>query len=345
MIDFSQLSLTVNIGLFVLASVVIAFAGWKLAAQADRLADATGLGEAIAGALFLGAATSLPGIMTSGITAWRGFPELAVSNAVGGIAAQTAFLAVADVFYRKVNLEHAAASASNILQGTLLLTLLSIPLIAISGPAITFLGVHPASVVILLGYVYGMRMISQAKDEPTWLPQRTSETRVDQPIEDPTGGRGLTRLWLAFALTAVTVGGAGWIVAQTGIAAAEKTGLSQTAIGGFFTAVATSLPELVTAIAAVRQGALTLAVAGIIGGNSFDVLFIAVADVAFREGSIYHHVTDRQTFLLGLTILLTGILTMGLVRREKHGIANIGFESFSVLVIYAGAVAFMFSAG
>ncbi len=188
-------------------------------------------------------------------------------------------------------------------------------------------------------------MISQAKDEPTWLPQRTSETRVDQPIEDPTGGRGLTRLWLAFALTAVTVGGAGWIVAQTGIAAAEKTGLSQTAIGGFFTAVATSLPELVTAIAAVRQGALTLAVAGIIGGNSFDVLFIAVADVAFREGSIYHHVTDRQTFLLGLTILLTGILTMGLVRREKHGIANIGFESFSVLVIYAGAVAFMFSAG
>ncbi len=75
MIDFSQLSLTVNIGLFVLASVVIAFAGWKLAAQADRLADATGLGEAIAGALFLGAATSLPGIMTSGITAWRGFPE------------------------------------------------------------------------------------------------------------------------------------------------------------------------------------------------------------------------------------------------------------------------------
>ncbi len=345
MLDFTELSLTLNVVFFALAALVIAIAGWKLAAQADRLADATGLGEAVAGALFLGASTSLPGIMTSAVTAWRGFPELAVSNAVGGIAAQTAFLAVADIFYRKVNLEHAAASASNILQGTLLLTLLSVPLIAVSGPDITLLGIHPASFVLLLGYVFGMRVVSQARDEPTWLPQRTHETLVDEPAADPTRGTSVARLWLAFGVTAATVGCAGWIVAQTGIAAAEKTGLSETAIGGFFTAVATSLPELVTAIAAVRQGALTLAVAGIIGGNSFDVLFIAVADVAFRDGSIYHHITDRQTFLMGLTILLTGILTMGLVRREKRGIANIGFESFSVLIIYSAAVVFMFTAG
>ncbi len=102
--------------------------------------------------------------------------------------------------------------------------------------------------------------------------------------------------------------------------------------------------KLVTAIAAVRQGALTLAVGGIIGGNSFDILFIAVADVAYREGSIYHSITDHQTFLMALTILLTGLLTMGLLRREKRGIANIGFESFSVLLIYAAAIIFMFTA-
>ncbi|SDY10085.1 hypothetical protein [Citreimonas salinaria] len=35
--------------------------------------------------------------------------RLAFSNSVGGIAAQTLFLAVADMFYRKNDLEHAAA--------------------------------------------------------------------------------------------------------------------------------------------------------------------------------------------------------------------------------------------
>ncbi len=34
---------------------------------------------------------------------------------------------------------------------------------------------------------------------------------------------------------------------------------------------------------------------------------------------------------------------MRLVRREKRGVANIGFESFVILVVYAGSVVFMFT--
>ncbi len=135
---------------------------------------------------------------------------------------------------------------------------------------------------------------------------------------------------------------AGYVVAQTGIGLADRTGLSQTIIGGLFTALATSLPELVTAVAAVRQGALTLAVGDIIGGNCFDVLFVAAADVGYRQGSIYHAITDRQIFIFALTILLTAILLLGLLRREKHGIANIGFESFLVLLLYIGAFVLLF---
>jgi hypothetical protein len=41
---------------------------------------------------------------------------------------------------------------------------------------------------------------------------------------------------------------------------------------------------------------------------------------------------------------MIGVLLMGLVRREKRGIANIGFESFVILVVYAGSVVFMFTA-
>jgi cation:H+ antiporter len=91
----------------------------------------------------------------------------------------------------------------------------------------------------------------------------------------------------------------------------------------------------------VRQGAQTLAVSGIIGGNAFDTLFAAVADIAYLDGSIYHAITNQQIFFITLTILLTGILLLGLLRREERGIANIGFESFLVMVLYFGAAVFL----
>jgi cation:H+ antiporter len=44
---------------------------------------------------------------------------------------------------------------------------------------------------------------------------------------------------------------------------------------------------------------------------------------------------QRPIFLIALTMLLTGILTMGLLRRERAGFANIGLEGVLILVCYA----------
>lgn len=106
-------------------------------------------------------------------------------------------------------------------------------------------------------------------------------------------------------------------------------------MGGLLTAIVTSLPELVISVAAVRRGALILAVGGIIGGNAFDVLFLAFADFAYLPGSLYHAMGAVNRFTLATTILMTGILLMGLVRRERHGPARIGLESTAILVLYA----------
>jgi cation:H+ antiporter len=332
------------VGLFLAAAVVIAIFGARLASVSDRLADLTGLGEAIFGAVLLGGGTSLPGIVTSVVTAWEGYPELSIANAAGGIAAQTTFLAIADMTYRKVNLEHAAASVGNLLQAALLCTLLSIPIIAASGPNLSWFGIHPVSVLLVLGYLGGLRMISNAQKEPSWTAEPTPETRSDEPDEESgdLSGMQVARVWLRFVLLAAITAGAGFVVAQTGVDISERSGLSETVVGALFTAIATSLPELVTSIAAVRQGALTLAVGGVIGGNCFDTLFVAFADFAYRDGSIYHAMTERQVYVLGLSVLLAGILMAGLLRREKRGIGNIGFESFLVLLIYVVGVGLLF---
>jgi len=88
----------------------------------------------------------------------------------------------------------------------------------------------------------------------------------------------------------------------------------------------------------VRQGALTLAVGGIIGGNTFDVLFIAFSDIAYRDGSIYHAISSEPRFVISLTIVLTSVLLLGLLRRERRGVGNIGFEGVLVLAFYLGGM-------
>lgn len=343
--DPGDASLTLAAVLFLAAAAVIGVVGTRLTGVADALAERTGLGEALVGAVLLGASTSLSGIVTSVTAAAGGHAELAVSNAVGGIAAQTFFLAVADAFYPRANLEHAAASPTNLAQGALLITLLAIPLMAFAGPEISFWGVHPATPLLLGAYLIGLRMISKAQTQPMWQATRTSETQIEEEQEESEHGDfddvSTRLLWVRFALYAPLIGAAGWVVARAGVNIAEQTGLTVTLVGGVFTAVVTSLPELVTSVAAVRRGALSLAVGGIIGGNAFDTIFVAFSDVAYREGSIYHAISEHQVYLISLTVLLTGLLLLGLLRREKYGVANIGFESLLIMILYLASFAFL----
>lgn len=340
--DPTIFSLPLSIGAFILAAGMIGFFGQWLTSLADQLADRTGLGEALTGALFLGASTSLPEIATSVTAAAKGYSQLAVSNALGGIAVQTAFLSIADMTYRRANLEHAAASIANIMQGTLAVVLLAICILASVVPDPQWLGIHPATPLMLGVYLYGLHLVYKAQTDPMWKPQRTSETRDDIPEDNQSDNVPLVGLWVRFVFAAVMIGSGGWLIAESGIAISKHTRLSETIIGTVFTSVSTSLPELVITLAAVRQGALTLAVGGILGGNAFDTLLMAFSDVAYRAGTIYQGISQYQVFLMALTILMTGILLMGLVRREKHGIANIGFESFFILVLYIGMIAFLF---
>lgn len=334
--DFESVHIAIVVLAFIGAALVIALIGARVTRVADRLADATGLGEAMFGSVFLGASTSLPGIVTSVAAAYDGHAELAFSNAVGGIAAQTVFLAIADVFHRKANLEHAAASVPNMMQGALLIILLMGVLLFMSAPPVTVGFVHPGSLLLMAGYIMAVRMIGASRSTSMWHAVRTPETVVDRPEDTKPLSRATLRYqWLLFGALAAVLASAGYAVARLGVALSARTGVSETVVGGLFTAVATSLPELVTAVAAVRQGALTLAVGDIIGGNSFDVLFLAAADFAYRNGSIYHHVGRQQIFVVALAAIMTGVLLLGLLHREKRGIANIGFESFLILLLYA----------
>ncbi len=335
------MELTVAIIFFVASALLIALVGTYLTKTADQLADLTGLGEAMFGAVFLGGVTSLPGIVTSVVAAYNGHPELAVSNAIGGIAAQTLFLSIADITYRKTNLEHAAASFANLMQGVLLIGLLAFVVIGMAGPELSVFHIHPVSFAIIGVYILGSKMISKAKDRPMWNPRITGATVSDAP-DKKNIKLSLKKVMLKFILSALVVGIAGFTIAKTGIVIADQTGLSENLVGVLFTAIATSFPELIVAITAVKRGALTLSVGNIIGGNSFDVLFIAFADIAYFNGSILHAITQNQVFIMAMTMLMTSALILGLLYREKEGFGKIGWESLAIIIIYFAGNAILF---
>lgn len=337
--DWSALPLPGIVLLFAAAAGVVLLAGTRLTRLADRLADVSGMGEAITGALFLGALTSLSGSVTSIAAAARGAPELALANGFGGIAAQTVFLVAADLVWRRANLEHAAASLQNVITGVLLIVLLALVLIAITLPPVEIFNLHPVTPILFLVYLGGMRMQAVARSEPMWGPARTEETREDRP-QEPRGGAGANAvLIVAILALGALVGVAGYVIAQTGLEISARTGLSEGFVGAILTSIATSTPELVTTVAAVRRGALTLAVSGILGGNAFDVLFAGFSDVAYTSGSIFHAIEPGQVFLVILSIVMTATLLLGLLVRQRFGPANIGWESVALLGLYAGGVA------
>lgn len=338
--SLNDISLTVAFALFSFCAVVIGIIGTRLAGIVDDLADRTGLGEAIAGAVLLGMATSLSGIVVSVTAAWTDKPELAMSNALGGIAVQTLFLTIADMAHRRANLEHAAASLGNIIQAALLLCLLSLLMVGRFAPEWTIWHVHPITPLLFIAYLFGLRLVRSSQQHPMWSPARTRETREDQPDETP-GKLTLMRLWLIFLGLAFTIGFTGWLLERSATVIAEETGLSQAAVGVLMTSIATSLPELVTTVAAVRRGALTLAVAGIIGGNAFDTLFAAASDVAYRGGSIYHATPDHVMLWVSISVLMTGVLMLGLLQRQEQGPGRIGFESMAIIGLYLVGIAML----
>lgn len=333
--DLSSFGLPALSALFAFAAIIIVAAGSKLVHAADAIADQTGMGEAIAGAILLGAATSLPGVITSVHAGATGLASLAYSNAVGGIAAQTLFLIIADLTFKRVNLEHAAASLSNIVNGLLLIVMIALMMTAAAGPDISVFGIHPVSLLCFGVYLYGLHFARSARARPMWKATETNDTRQDKP-EDDNVRTPLSRTLPVFFGCLLAVGLAGYLVADIAAQAVNRLGFPQSATGALLTAVVTSTPELVTTIAAVQRRALQLAVGGIIGGNAFDTLFAAFADIAYRDGSIYHAIGEADFFLTAVVLAMTAILVLGMVRREREGI---GFEGWGVMGLYVAAVA------
>lgn len=150
--------------LFAVATVAVVVVAPRMARVSDELTSRTRLGAALFGAVFLGASTSLPGIVVTVSAAVGGRAELAAANALGGIVAQTMFLSLADVTYRKGAVQHEAVSQKSTAQLALVVALLALVVVALGSPTAT-VGPHVTTPLLVAGYLGGVFVIRRIPGE------------------------------------------------------------------------------------------------------------------------------------------------------------------------------------
>jgi cation:H+ antiporter len=174
-------------------------------AEADALEARTGAGEALIGMLLLGFITALPELAVTVTASAAGNAPLAVNNLLGGMSLNVALLAASDAAVRR-----------------------------------GALGVGAWTAAIGAGYLACLWLVKRTQGR---RPRVANEAAASgEPGEARHERRGVRRILGSIALGALFILAAGHLLARSGDAIAEQTGLGADFFGAAFLALATSLP-------------------------------------------------------------------------------------------------------
>ena len=335
------------LALFGAMSALIVAAGVLLAKAGDRIADKTGLGGLLIGMVLVAAATSLPEIAVAVSAVIEGSPDLAIGNLLGSNMANMALLAVVDLAYRggvwhRVGPGHARTAAVAI-------GLTSIAVLAILKPfelAIGWVGIE--SIIIFVGFIslIAWTRRSSIPVAPTGeLSAGGDAQATGAPPKAESMLRHLRPELLRFGLAALVIlmSAPVLVVAANGIAA--ESGLGESFVGASFLAFSTSLPELSTAVAAVRIGAFDLAVGSLLGSNAFNMAIILLVDLVYFDGPILAAVDPVQAFVGVSAILLMSIVLASIVHGARTRVSRLEPSSVMTIVVYLFLMYLIWTAG
>ncbi|HUV44839.1 MAG TPA: hypothetical protein VMW13_08425 [Dehalococcoidales bacterium] len=309
---------------FILSLVIILFAGTKLARYGDALAEKTRLGHIWIGLLLLAFITSVPELAT-GISAVAlvKIPDLAIGTIMGSCIFNVLIVALLDIIYRqapilsKVSPNH----IMSVVMGILLVALAAVSIFfgeRISGLVLGWIGIP--SILAIVVYLIGVR----------WTLRSAREGQVASPPVANTRYSHITmrEVWLKFTLAGLAVIGSGIWLAFIGEEIAATTGLGASFVGTLFLAISTSMPELALTIAAVRLGAIDMAVADVLGANMINIAKIFLIDIFYTDGSILSSVSKAHITSAVVAIVMSIVVLIALRFRQKR-------KTFRVISWYA----------
>ena len=148
----------------------------------------------------------------------------------------------------------------------------------------------------------------------------------------------LVWVWVKFILCVLIIFFSGRAIARYGDIIARKSGLGGVWIGVILLALVTSLPELFTGISAVTLvGAPDLTIGNLFGANSFNLLNLALLDIAYHNGSLLRAVspTHQLTGWLSMVLVLVAAVSIFISSRfSALGIGWIGWYTPIIILLY-----------
>jgi len=322
---------------FFLSAALIVFAAMLLAKYGDVIAVRTRLGGMFIGVLLLAGVTSLPEVLTTISSLYQGVPDLAAGNLLGSNLFNMFLLAVLDLLHRKERVLRKAA-LKHALTGSLTVFLIGLVVFFMLADIKLQIGwVGLDSVIIMLVYIVGIRLI-----------QTNQSHGISAALQQEDIPEGTPALWkglLGFSLAAIgLVIVTPWMV-QSSAEIAEITGLGMTFVGTTLVAIVTSLPELVTTIAAVKLGADDMAIGNLFGSNLFNMFALGLTDVFYLQGR-FLGVIDPAFLLVGmLGLLMTGLGLIGNLARLEKRIWFIELDALALMMLYFVGLWLLYSRG
>jgi cation:H+ antiporter len=317
-----QLPLLVLFLVIAVAIVVLVKGADILVEQAVSLSVRWGIPKMLIGATIVSIGTTLPEAAVSVFAAIQGVPGLALGNAVGSIIADTGLILGLAAIIGRVPIEQKMVSRQSWIQlgSAVLLVAASIPYLALNGVFSVggrlpqFVGI---AFLVLLG-VYLWRTIAWSKQSPAVAAQAAPKATATEEDRKPI----VTLLELLLGIAMVLIG------SRFLIPAVQETALRMripdAIIAATLVAFGTSLPELVTAITAVRKGHGELAIGNVLGADVLNVLFVSGAAAAVTQGGL---AVPPQFFYLFFPSMLFVVLVLrvGIRRSTQEFSRRFGF--------------------
>ncbi len=280
--------------------------------QAVSLSVRWGVPKILIGATIVSIGTTLPEASVSVLAAVQGVPGLALGNAVGSIIADTGLILGLAVLIGRVPVDQNIVNRQSWIKvgAVVLLVLVCIPFLNMD-KMFTVGGRMPQWIgfvfLALLG-LYIWRSITWSKSAPADAVDDSTVTIHSEikPI--------IAILELVLGITLVILSSS--ILVPAVEETAIRMHIPDAIIAATLVAFGTSLPELVTAITAVRKGHGELALGNILGADILNVLFVSGAAAAVTKGGLE---VPPQFFYLFFPSMLFVVIVLRIgIGRTTH---------------------------
>ncbi len=317
---------------FIIACAAIIYAGYKLSLYGDIISEKTSITRSLMGFVFLALATSLPEFAVSGSSILAvNSPDLAVGDIFGSIVINIGILTFLSVFSGSILIK---ASKNHILPTAFTILLIStigfflfirkITCLRLAGFNIGF-----ESLVIVVIFILGIRLVF-----------RHEKVSVEEIKTKKYSNISLRFASILFCLYFIVVVFLGIWLSRIGREITVLMGWTDSLVGTFFLGLATSFPELVVTITAIKFS-VDMAVGDIIGSNFIDCLIIPFCDILHRKGPILSDVSASHISTLFLAMILSSILIIGFFYKSKRKFLKMGWTEIALIITFVSGICFL----